>query len=152
MSFAIQIIDQALPYDHFEESGVYGFIKIDDFEENFLLSLTCWRYEDYIEQWGVALNRIIEKENSCLITSMRNIKNGGTFIDTWVLYRKNEIVFIQNRIILPDSSKKEIGEVFPYSLILPRETVSEDGSKISEWQTTVEDIAIFLKENNWIIK
>jgi CdiI N-terminal domain len=66
-------------------------------------------------------------------------------VDWWVLYKENDIVFIQNELIVDETYKELInGKPFTldtcYNYITPRITHTSEGDKISEWSINLTDI------------
>lgn len=54
------------------------------------------------------------------------------------------IVHIQNQILFLDELEKPFLETNPYEFIRARETVSDEGDKISEWHVDVNYIQAYL--------
>jgi hypothetical protein len=52
----------------------------------------------------------------------------------WIIYREGDSCFVQQRLAIN-------GQFFP---VAPRRTCNEDGDRISEWTTNVEEIERFL--------
>jgi hypothetical protein len=142
MSFLINLTDK-----QFEDSSVMyqvGEIRLGDFYETFWASLSYWNEYDYLNQWKDALKRICNGNNrSCLITSIYDPSNAN-YIFWWPLYLDENIVHIQNHILFLDELDQPFSEQNPYESIRSRETVSEDSSKISEWDVQVNDIKVYL--------
>src|SRR5688572_18464438 len=53
----------------------------------------------------------------------------------WVIYREGDSCFIQQRMSLDGT----------FDNLLPRRRASDDGAKVSEWRTSVEEILRFVQ-------
>jgi hypothetical protein len=120
-----------------------GQIRIGDFAELFEASLLYWSVEDYKKQWRQGLSRLLfEQKQSCLITSMYD-PSDANFIFWWVLYPEGDTVYIQNHLLFLDQLDTAFSLSKLYDYIYPRETINEDGRKISEWSISTEAIRAF---------
>lgn len=116
-------------------------ITINDFTEDFAVPLDTWDIGEYQSQWAASLKAIVEgADKACLVTAMRNPKDAD-FIAMFVLYRVGQAVFVQNQIVLCGGNESKISNEQFDSLIEGRETQTEDGAKISEWRTSIQEIA-----------
>lgn len=143
MSLYIQFID--LPEEVvFGEICRWGRIEVGNFVESFAIPVEIWSMEKYKAQWYKSLKAIIDgADKACLITAIRN-PDISDFISMFALYRSGESVFVQNQIMLCSKYNLEIKNEELGKLIGERETHSEDGCKISEWETSI--YAIILPE------
>lgn len=145
--FDIYLTDELVPED--EEDGVkkdtgtkaaYGKIHIGDYSETFVAILHYWTPAQYAWQWETALRRIIEgRDRSALITSYVEAAP-ERFLFWWVLYRENDIVYIQNQMLFFDQLDKAFSVEHPWESVGARETITEEGREISEWTTSIEDV------------
>lgn len=147
--FSIKVIDS-------KSQLVYGLpcalgqIKIGTaFKENFLMPLNLWSIKDYKIQWEQGLKRILVKNKSCLIISAQDFDK-NPFINWWILYKKQDKIFIQNSLLFEENFKRLVHGSFDlnscYSFIPKRKITNEDGYKISEWNVDLTDIINFLGE------
>jgi hypothetical protein len=127
-----------------EQKACYGYIQIGDFREKLEINVSFWMPEDYIAQWNRAILRIVEKdEKSCLITSLSSPQDSN-FIFWWPMYRNKDTVFIQNGILFLDEISSSFTFENPYEDVPDRETVSEDGEPISEWEISIDALKNYL--------
>ncbi len=146
--FSIHIFDSAEPEWLYNEKCYYGQIVIGEFSEQFNSPIEYWNASDYRKQWTEALQRITGGADlSCLITSMKDPQS-AEFIVWWPMYRVGKTVFIQNQLMFLKDVRGEFEESNPYLLIQSRETMTDDGEPISEWETTVVAIRNFLTTND----
>jgi CdiI N-terminal domain len=137
----------ALSEDHLEPDGeavALGSLKLGEFQEGFHASLSHWDQSRYRSQWKEALERLVKgEERSALITSMYDPATAN-FITWWPLYRSGNSVHAQNHFLFMDELQQPFDELNPYKSVLQRETISEDGDRLSEWTINLSDIEEFL--------
>jgi hypothetical protein len=118
-------------------------IIIGGFTERLHIPISYWSLEDYKKNWISSLAQGIDnKKHSALAVSMHE-PDFTNFIFVWVVYYHGDVACIQNKIIFldecqnftPDTINDFIGE---------RETINEDGMKVSEWATNLNSIITFL--------
>lgn len=126
----------------YEEEGFFGEIIINSFRESFFLPTSYWTVEQYKESWKRAIDLgVLNNNPTVLAVSMRD-PEFMNFIFTWVLYPENSRVFIQNTILFKEEIKDfQVENINSY--IGTRETINEDGDKISEWEASKEDVLKF---------
>jgi hypothetical protein len=120
-----------------------GRINIGDFSESIYPALDLWNKEDYEKQWKEGLERLTIYSTSCLIATIHDPKV-YKYVNWWVLYREDNIVYVQNEILRNEWYDNLIGDnpftlQTCYSFVRPRITKTEDGSKISEWSVPYEE-------------
>jgi CdiI N-terminal domain len=140
--FDIELIGN--PQLEFGEWSARGSITLGEFSEQFVAPLVFWTADDYRRQWRKAAVRILSgHEHSCFVTAMRESPLDG-IIFLWPAYREGEVVYIQHKLLIQTTV---IGRFDPsnlYAQVKERQTKSEDGAPISEWQVSVGDFARFL--------
>ncbi len=103
-----------------------------------------WSADDYKRHWKQAIERILHSSDvSCLITSMID-PTTGNHIFWWPMYRENDTVFIQNHILFFDQLQSPFDERNPFSSVRGRQTINEDGNRISEWSVQIDELEEFL--------
>lgn len=121
-----------------------GKISIDEFREEFQAELAYWSVSDYQQSWLGAIRRLLDgAEASCLVTSITDPETAN-FIVTWPLYRENETVFIQNKLLFLDELDEKFSPGEPWQSVSPRQTLNEDGMKISEWTVRLSDMRAYV--------
>ncbi len=120
---------------------------VGEFREVLETSLEYWTAEQYEEQWSVALGEIESGANqSALVTSVTDPRTTN-FLFWWPLYRVGDSVFVQNQVLMLDEIRNKfsldrIGDFVP-----ERETINEEGDRISEWRSSIASIRQFLSES-----
>jgi CdiI N-terminal domain len=141
-----------------EFEGVWGEIRIGEFLEGFVASVITWTAEQYEKQWQTALGRIAAGSTpSALITEyIEPSQASGSFLQWWALYREGHLVYIQNhlralyckgdsvymqnQLACSDPLDRQFFLERSWELVGERKVVGAEGSKISEWATTVQSI------------
>ena len=128
----------------FGEPARRGRITLGEFSEEFVAPLIFWTSDDYRRQWVEAAERIVNNlATSCFVAAMRESPLDGA-IFLWPAYRLGEVVYIQHQLLLPEIVKGSFEPLNPYAQVDERQTKSEEGALISEWEISVNDIAHFL--------
>jgi len=102
-----------------------GTITIGDFTEMF----AC--------HWGESIDEMESRWRDELRKLLVGKSAVGLIHDprfAWIIYREGDSCFVQQRLAIN-------GQFFP---VAPRRTCNEDGHRISEWTTNVEEIERFL--------
>jgi CdiI N-terminal domain len=127
---------------------VYGKIVIDSFCETFTASLSSWTREQYDRHWNTALERLIDgADRSALITSYiepPTEAGPNDFLVWWPLYRDGDTVYVQNHLLFFGKLKAQFLLERSWESLSDRQVMNDEGQKISEWVTTVQDIRNFL--------
>jgi hypothetical protein len=141
--FAIEFI--GAPRVEFGELARRGRISLGEFSEEFVAPLVFWSADGYRKQWVEAAERIVNGQpRSCFVAAMRESPRGGP-VFLWPAYKDGEVVYVQHRLLLPETVKGSFDPSNLYAQVDERRTLSEDGEPISEWQVSVEDLANFLR-------
>jgi len=122
-------------YDDMEPGSAYGVIKFNDFYEHFYMSSSFWSIEDYQRQWQLAIDRLNSGQTTCFIVNFQPLT---PWIDMWIAYHVGDKLYIQNRYLIGDFYHEILGENFftpenSFDFIPKRETITEEGNKVSEW-------------------
>ncbi|MBV6702721.1 hypothetical protein KV557_37440 [Kitasatospora aureofaciens] len=110
------------------------------------MDLSFWSVGDYRQSWARALQALDATEvcDSCLVTSITEPESSN-FIFCWPLYRRGEDVFVQNSLIFLDELEIKFNPEEPWLSVGARQTVNEDGIRISEWKTSISEVRRFLQ-------
>ncbi|MFF7973306.1 hypothetical protein [Streptomyces sp. NPDC007905] len=109
------------------------------------MDLTYWDAAEYEASWIRSLRALERADDatSCLISSITDPRSSN-FIFCWPLYRYGDVVYVQNSIIFLEGLSEDFTPEEPWRFVEPRSTVDEDGHKISEWHTTIDEVREFL--------
>ncbi|OOF44702.1 hypothetical protein BKK51_08495 [Rodentibacter trehalosifermentans] len=140
--FGIFFKNENLSFDNGYGKHILAYIKLGNYVEELHIPIDYWGAKEYINSWISSLVEGLEtQKHSVLITSMHE-SNSINFINSWIVYYDKENAFIQNKIIFTgDIPNFDISKINSY--IGDRETVNEDGFKISEWLVKKKDVIDF---------
>lgn len=130
--------------DEVDEDGFpLGIIQIGESTERFTLLSGYWSPEDYLRHWCDALGRLVQGAPAvALVTRMSSPDENG-IRQAWVLFRCGQDVYVQERLFVPDEPVRFDEDEHLVNLE-PRQTIGEEGERISEWVTNVAAIQSFL--------
>ena len=117
-----------------------GRIRIGTYKEDFEMALDFWSLDEYRQQWREGLERLKDHDQSCLITNFEMTRT--PMIEWWILYKVGNTIYAQNELVTPNFfesffARGEFNSQTCYDFIGPRQIVTEDGEKISEWSFEV---------------
>jgi hypothetical protein len=128
--------------------AVYGRIRIGDYQETFITSLSFWNRPQYERHWATALQRIVGgKDRSALITSCVEPPLDVTsddFLVWWPLYRDGDTGYVQNQLLFFKQLSSPFSLDRAWESVRERQVVNVEGSQISEWITNVQNIRDYL--------
>jgi hypothetical protein len=122
----------------------FGEIRIGGFSERFETSLFYWDKTTYRAQWRGAARQLLVGDRAGFITSFTE-PTTANFIRWWVAYRSDESIFFQEQMLFMDQLVAPFDVSKPEGSVRDRQTVTEDGHRISEWTTTTSAIRTFLE-------
>lgn len=144
MSFEIKFLGTRVTDLEPGQKAKFGRITIGSFSERFLSSLNYWSMADYHKHWQAALRRIVDdSRTSCLITSMHDPKK-SKYIFWRPMYRIGRTIYVQDQILFLETLPRKFDETNPFVCVRSRQTTSDEGEKISEWSTSVEEVKDYL--------
>jgi len=147
MAFDIRFIRGAIDGSRLGNASFHGEIDLGGEREEFLSLIGFWSPRDYENQWTDGVRRLVAGEgDSCLITSIHDpaVAEVGTW---WLLYRRRGAVYVQNALLLFRDAGTQFTTLDPYRSIPERQTATEDGRPISEWELPISDFAEFLSRS-----
>lgn len=117
-------------------------ITIGDFVESCPL-VGDWTPSRYQTRWIESLQSLVQGQSTVALPLGTRILGLNDAPLIWVLYRDSDDVFVQQVMLVP-GSEWETGPDGELISSPPRETVSDDGQPISEWQTDADAIREYL--------
>ena len=130
----------------FTTKPIYGSFILKDLNESFHPSFRVWSVNDYQQHWKKNLKKVLTGKNTSLIVNWNPVSGETGFSgEMWeVFHLEKDKYALQNCLILNENYPD--GKINPNKLEpFPRETIDEDGEKISEWETTRAEILDLLK-------
>jgi hypothetical protein len=158
--FWIGFSDEPLVKMDPREKGKVGLLVLGDHKERFVVHLDTWTKGNYVDQWKRALKRVLNGEESALITDMHTPATSNHLV-WWPMWKLGSEIVFHNQLLffkkykifqdeIPQRQKRHTkvlstANVEPlYKLIGQREYLSEDGMPLSEWRVPVNEIREFL--------
>ena len=143
MGFNIELLKNAPQFEDGGQHASWGVITLGDFEERFLAYTDCWSVSDYEAAWLEAVDLIIAgSPKSALVTDAhRRGTRGATIV--WPMWRKDDTVFVQNRLLLPERIPNPLTLRNIISGLGERQTLNDEGEPLSEWHISVSELRTF---------
>jgi hypothetical protein len=120
-----------------------GVIKIGDFEERFECSLGYWMPMKYQAQWLNAVDQLLQGRTRVALVSSITDPTTANFLFWWPIYSIDGSAHFQQQILF----REDFPHAFDFESLLESvpvyESVYEEGQKLSEWVTSIEDIRIW---------
>jgi hypothetical protein len=122
-----------------------GEIVLDDFKEKFVIPLDFWSIDQYQAHWIQGIERITKGAfKSCLITALY-APQIAHHIFWWIIYREGQKCIFQNQMFILNNEERNFDPSSPYPFIQDRQTYTEDGLPISEWEIQLDEMEKFLE-------
>lgn len=108
------------------------------------MAIGYWQVEDYVQSWAESFAVLMRsgQSTSCFVASLTD-PEAANFVMTWPLYRRDDVVLIQNSIVFLDELEKPFSVKSPWESVGPHQVIDEDGQRISQWSCSVVDMAKF---------
>jgi hypothetical protein len=122
-----------------------GEIVIGAFRERFSLDQSDWSSADYVASWRSAVAELLAGAPAVALMTSSARPETELVRRAWTLYRQAETIFVQDRLFVPADHAFALDTTGRVVDLAPRETMSETGEPISQWETTVEALSDFLR-------
>lgn len=123
-----------------EGTGLWGCTVMGGFSERFIAPLGFWRREDYERQWIDGAERLLRGASPSAFV----VEAGRVW---WTAWREGTDVFVHQRHLVLDEMAPAwtaTPDDLPYALIGPRQTRTAEGTGISEWRVSLDDLRDFV--------
>lgn len=123
-----------------EWTGLWGRTVMGDFSERFIAPIGFWQRDDYERQWIDGAERLLRGESPSAFV----VEAGRIW---WTAWREGADVFVHQRFLVLDEMAPAWTAMpadLPYALIGPRHTHSDEGTTISQWRVSVDDMRDFV--------
>jgi hypothetical protein len=138
--FDIAFISDEPPFEDEEGTGLWGCTVLGDFSERFIAPLGWWEPADYERQWLDGAERLLRGESPSAFT----VEAGWVW---WTAWREGADVFVHQRTLVLDEMAPAwtaMPDDLPYALIGPRNTHSAEGTTVSQWRVSIDDVRDFV--------
>ena len=122
-----------------------GTIRIGSFEETFSVDTGHYEATEYVNQWLDALSQLADEGRPVALMTWMSPPETPANRRGWVLYPEEGDVFIQEHLFVHGDHESRLDDRGVVIEIPARETHSEDGERLPEWQTSIFNIQSFIK-------
>jgi len=144
--FSIGFTDEPVeyPYDDVTIAAAPGLLVMGKTFEGFLANLALWDKQAYEAHWLHELKSIFDgASKATLIVSYDDPKLSYN-MEIWPVYRDGDWIRLQNRLLFYESLPANFFVTEISSYLRDRETMNEEGQKLSEWSVGMRDLENFL--------
>ena len=120
-----------------------GTVVLGEDRDGFAISLEWWGRAAYEQQWLAAARRLVIGPDRVMFLVSYNGPEAAYHF-AWPAWRDGNQVRVQNWLVLTDQLPTRFDPDEADRFVRARETVSEDGAPISEWDVTVADLQAFV--------
>jgi len=147
MAFSIAFEQKPLcfPYDDRTTPAACGLLTLGRARESFLASLYQWGVEDYERQWKQAVAVLLNKKNKAALITTYGSPEVATHLEWWPMYLVGDIVYFQNHLLFYEQLPGRFSMESAFSFLRDRDTVDEQGSRISEWEVPLAEVEAFAR-------
>lgn len=138
--FDIAFIPGEPPFEDEEGAGRWGRTVMGGFSERFVAPIGWWQPADYERQWIEGADRLLRGESPSAFV----VEAGWIW---WLAWREGADVFVHQRYLVEDSmapARTALPADLPYELIGPRITRTAEGTSVSEWRVSLDDVRDFV--------
>ncbi len=126
-----------------ERLFIWGRITLGGFRDEFQAPLFDWAPGDYTAQWLDAAERLVAGEPAAVfVTHM--VHPTADYHMGWPAWRDGDRVLVQERLFLREQLDGPFDGEHPERHLGPRQDVSDEGLRISQWIVTLSDVAAFV--------
>ncbi len=145
MTFSIAFQKEPLcyPYDDQTTPAASGLLVLGSTKESFFASLHQWRQRDYEGQWKQAIGILLNERNKAALITEYVGPEASTHLVWWPMYVVGSDVYVQNHLLFYNQLPTPFSLEKASSFLCDRQTVNEEGKRISEWKVTLSDVQAF---------
>jgi hypothetical protein len=122
----------------------WGRLTLGRFQEEFQAPLYEWAPGDYAAHWLESAQRLLRGSPvAVFLTHM--VRPDAAYHVGWPAWREGDRVCVQERLFLREHLSGAFDPEFPEVHVGPRQELSEEGKRISQWEVAVRDVAAFVE-------
>jgi len=123
---------------------IWGRLTLGRFQEEFQAPLYEWAPGDYAAHWLESAERLLRGSPvAVFLTHMA--RPDADYHVGWSAWREGDRIYVQERLFLRDQLAGPFDPEFPEVHAGPREELSIEGERISQWEVAVQDVAGFVE-------
>jgi CdiI N-terminal domain len=126
-----------------ERLFIWGRITLGGFREEFQAPLYDWAPGDYAAQWLEAAERLVAGAPAVVfLTHM--VHPTASYHMGWPAWCEGDQVLVQERLFMVEQLGGPFDLERPETHLGPRQEVSDEGLRISQWAVKLRDVAAFV--------
>ncbi len=126
-----------------ERLFIWGRIRLGAFQDEFQVPLYDWAPGDYAAQWLAAAERLVAGE-PLVVFLTHMVHPTAPYHMGWPAWREGDRVVVQERLFLAEQLKEPFDPEHPEAHVGPRQEISDEGLRISQWTVALSDVAAFV--------
>jgi CdiI N-terminal domain len=139
--FDIELLGQ--PEGQGEALFSWGRLTLGQLREEFQAPLYDWAPGDYVAHWLESAQRLLKGAPvAVFLTHM--VRPDAPYHLGWPAWREGDRVYVQERLFLREQLNGAFDPEFPEVHAGPRQEVSVEGERISQWEIGLGDLAAFV--------
>ena len=123
---------------------IWGRITLGHFRDEFQVPLYDWAPGDYAAQWLEAGERLVEGA-AAVVFLTHMVHPTAPYHMGWPAWRDGDRILVQERLFLAEQLGGPFDVEHPETHLGPRQEVSDEGLRISQWTVTLGDVAAFVE-------
>jgi CdiI N-terminal domain len=123
---------------------IWGRIRLGHFQDEFQVPLFDWAPGDYAAQWLEAAERLVAGA-SAVVFLTHMMHPTAAYHMGWPAWREGDQVLVQERLFLAEQLGGPLDVEHPEVHLGPRQEISDEGLRISQWAVSLRDVAAFLE-------
>ena len=127
-----------------ERLFMWGRITLGSFQDDFQAPLFDWAPGDYAAQWLDAAERLVAGDASVVFLTHMSHPTASYHLG-WPAWREGDLVLVQERLFLAEQLGGPFDLEHPEIHLGPRQEVSDEGLRISQWSVGLQDVAAFVE-------
>lgn len=124
-----------------------GTIVLGEDRDGFAVSLEWWGRAAYEQQWLGAAKRLVNGADRVMFLVSYNGPDAA-FHFAWPTWRDGNLVHIQNWLVLTERLPTPFDPDEADGFVRVRQTISEEGEPISEWDVDLADMQVFIERRS----
>ena len=140
--FDIELLGQ--PEGQGDDLYNWGRLTLGHFREEFQAPLVDWAPGDYAAHWLESAQRLLKGAPvAVFLTHM--VRADAAYHVGWPAWRVGDRVQVQERLFLREQLNGVFDPEYPEVHVGPRQEISVEGNRISQWELGLNDFAAFVK-------
>jgi hypothetical protein len=122
----------------------WGRLTLGHFREEFQAPLYDWAPGDYAAHWLEMAQRLM-KGAPVAVFMTHMVRPDAPYHLGWPAWREGDRIWVQERLFLRERLNGSFDPEYPEVHAGPRQELSVEGVRISQWQIGLRDIAAFIE-------